>query len=77
MPHLINEKIIYKRPNLSSKLFLLQELCGAKLDEDSDLILDINELLELRDKLKSIGEELNDLYISFLVLCSLTKIYEM
>ena len=69
-------KRIHERANLSSKLFMLRKLYSTKLDEGGDLIIHITKMLELIDKLRSIGEDINDSHISALMLCSLPKSYD-
>ena len=69
-------KRIHERSNLSSKLFLLRKLYGTKLNEGGDLNVHITKLLELIDKLKSIGENIDDSHVSALLLCSLPKSYD-
>ncbi|WP_331035945.1 retrotransposon gag domain-containing protein [Lactovum miscens] len=63
-------KNIHERANLSSKLFLLRKLYSLKLQENGDMQKHINNLLELIDKLKAIGEDIKENHIAALLLCS-------
>ncbi|UYV75200.1 hypothetical protein LAZ67_12002864 [Cordylochernes scorpioides] len=68
-------KNIYERKTLSGKIYLLRKLYSLKLEEDKDMQQHITTMMELVDKLRTIGETLKDSHITAILLCSLPKSY--
>ncbi|UYV75014.1 hypothetical protein LAZ67_12002096, partial [Cordylochernes scorpioides] len=68
-------KNIYERKTLSGKIYLLKKLYSLKLEEDKDMQQHITTMMELVDKLRTIGETLKDSHITAILLCSLPKSY--
>ncbi|UYV77601.1 hypothetical protein LAZ67_15001684 [Cordylochernes scorpioides] len=66
---------IYERKTLSGKIYLLRKLYSLKLEEDKDMQQHITTMMELVDKLRTIGETLKDSHITAILLCSLPKSY--
>ena len=55
---------------------MLRKLCSTKLGERENLIIHTTKMLVLTDKLRSVGEVINDSHISVLMLCPLPKSYD-
>ncbi|UYV73309.1 hypothetical protein LAZ67_10002666 [Cordylochernes scorpioides] len=68
-------KNIYERKTLSGKIYLLRKLYSLKLEEDKDMQQHITTMMEIIDKLRTIGETLKDSQITAILLCSLPKSY--
>ena len=64
-------KRIHKCTNLLSKLFMLRKLYSKILDERIILFIYITKIKI--NKLRSVGEVINDYHISALMLCTLLK----
>ena len=67
---------IHERVNLTNKLSLLRKLYNSKFDETRTMQHHINGILEIAEKLRSIGEEVKETHLGALLLNSLPKSYE-
>lgn len=68
-------KSVHERVNLTNKLFLLRKLYSIKYVETMKMQEHINSVLELAEKLRSIGEIIQDDNLIAILLCSLPNSY--
>lgn len=68
-------KSIHERANLSSKLYLLRKLYSVKMQENGNMTEHINNMLEIVEKLNSIGENIPEKHIAALLLVSIPESY--
>lgn len=68
-------KSVHERVNLTNKLYLLRKLYSIKYVESVKMQEHINSVLELAEKLRSIGEVIQDDNLIAILLCSLPNSY--
>ena len=70
-------KRIHERANLSSKLFLLRKLYSIKFNESKNMQEHIKDVMQLSEKLTSIGEPIKETHLGAILLCSLPPSYDV
>ena len=67
---------VHERANLSNKLYLIRKLYQTKLKPDQDMQNYIRSTLEMVERLRGIGEDIQDFHIAALLLSGLPDSYE-
>lgn len=68
-------KNYHEKSTLTSKIYLLRQICGLKLNEGGDMEEHLNSMSNLVDKLTALGEELKDPLVVAMMLSSLPDSY--
>lgn len=65
----------HEKSTLTSKVYLLRQICNLKLPETGSMEEHVNKMLTLVEKLTALGEELKDHMIVAMLLSSLPESY--
>ena len=66
---------LHERSNLTSKLYLLRKLYKMRLTKGAVMRSYINQMLEIVEQLRGLGEELKDDHIAALLLCGIPELW--